>query len=195
MQIKWAFTVAAKKKSASVTDVELPKSAINSRRFMEDQAAKKCMTSLAQQPRATGKQASFPTSGTSLPAIKGSASDVVIDGSTRVATLPYQFLEAASLLQVGSPALHRGWERFAGELDFDIESISAFRRHESPVKAIITEWQSKSAATFGKFLDVMKRMDRHDVIVSMQAKLGSQMSPKLLNQIKSLARRMRPCHF
>lgn len=130
----------------------------------------------------TGKRG-FPPSIRS-PSSRTNAKDVAINNSTPIAALPYAFLEAAGLLHIGQP-LHRGWEKLAGELDFDIESIALFRHESSPVKAVIAEWQSRRSATFGKFIQIMKDMDRSDVIADLRLKLGSQMSLDMAEKLDS----------
>ena len=114
-----------------------------------------------------------------------SAKDIEIDESTRVSALPYKFIEVAGLLVIG-PALHRGWERFAGELGFDLQHISVFKIQSNPVKAVIEEWQTQRTATFGKFIEVMRKMDRFDVITDLKSNLGFQLSSAMAKRMDVL---------
>ena len=113
-----------------------------------------------------------------------STRDLIIEEQTRVEDLPYGFLEATKLLTLGD-ILDRGWEYFAGKVGFSLQGIALVRKQSNPVKAVITDWQTKREATFGKFVNIMTDMNRVDVLCSLKEKLQEQLGPSARKMLEA----------
>jgi hypothetical protein len=51
------------------------------------------------------------------------------------------------------------------------------------VKAVIEEWQTQRTTTFGKFIKIMRIMDRFDIITEMKKELKFQLSSATARQL------------
>lgn len=105
-----------------------------------------------------------------------------IELKTPLRELSCGLLEASSLL-IGCAATHRDWKQFAFKVGFQGQDVTRFECTKDPPYTMISNWWPKQEATVQRFIEILHKMERADVISALKKAFEGKMSPSLLNHI------------
>ena len=78
--------------------------------------------------------------------------------------LPHDTWEEICLRLNTKKSLRRDFRMLAELMGYTADQIEEFEREDNPTDAILTHWKSKGRGTVADLIDILQKMERHDVI-------------------------------
>ncbi|XP_075684790.1 myeloid differentiation primary response protein MyD88 isoform X2 [Rhinoderma darwinii] len=98
----------------------------------------------------------------------GSSLDEVAMSSIPLVALNYTTRHKLSLYLNPDPVVAAGWTGLAEEMDYGYLEIRNFERVPNPTLAVLEDWEKKSSqASVGRLLELLKKMERHDILTDL----------------------------
>lgn len=68
-------------------------------------------------------------------------------------------------------SIRRDFRMLAKLMEYTADQIERFEREDNPTDAILTDWKLKERRTVAELIDMVQKMERHDVIETLQKTL------------------------
>ncbi|KAG8536443.1 hypothetical protein GDO81_026352 [Engystomops pustulosus] len=116
----------------------------------------------------------------------GSSLDEAEMSSIPLVALNYNTRHRLSLYLNPDAVVASGWTTLAEEMDYTYLEIRNLERFQNPTLALLEDWEKRcSQATVGRLLELLRKIDRHDILTDIAPLIESDCK-KYLRRKQSL---------